>query len=531
MRFLNHGGMIAHRKSARYLQFWYTNVRKLCWRKGEDYVIPDYLRREISVLFFIINKEQTTTKEIAESLQLTPRKVRDTLTIINKHFEEFHSISSFILIKNSGMIKINSEFKEHSVSSAYSLKLQLLKNNATFNYTVLLLTRSSLNKDHILNELFISPSYLNILTQKLNEFFSSFDFRITVREGYYTLVGDEMNIRLFSYLYLQDSFHDLEWPFQDISLHSIRASVPEEILEESYKRSFTKNRSLYILYAILQTRIHSNHRLVQPESLLTRTLFTIIFESFDAAVIFQKNSFGSLDDSTKNNEILYFNFLSHLFISDIIPIEEKIKLGKTFFESDHSYCTFSRDVLAASSVLINDKLSDQNRHLVLYYLTLFNAFYFLVGDTIDCFAQLFIPPLSFRSNVQNDYMNVIKKTVSIYTKDENHTKYLSSLLYTLHTANIKTEVTIYLQLVKDYSASFYIENSLMNFFNKEHINITDNYEIADIVVTDTLVRSDSKKKVFYLNSIENDGRWDELLFLIQRVYLEKQHIQKEKFSL
>ena len=49
-----------------------------------------------------------------------------------------------------------------------------------------------------------------------------------------------MNIRLFSYLYLQDSFHDLEWPFQDISLHSIRASVPEEILEESYKRSFTK---------------------------------------------------------------------------------------------------------------------------------------------------------------------------------------------------------------------------------------------------------------------------------------------------
>ncbi|MBM9834417.1 M protein trans-acting positive regulator, partial [Enterococcus faecalis] len=83
------------------------------------------------------------------------------------------------------------------------------------------------------------PSYLNILTQKLNEFFSGFDFRITVREGYYTLVGDEMNIRLFSYLYLQDSFHDLEWPFPDISLHSIRASVPEEILEESYKRSFT----------------------------------------------------------------------------------------------------------------------------------------------------------------------------------------------------------------------------------------------------------------------------------------------------
>lgn len=128
-------------------------------------------------------------------------------------------------------------------------------------------------------------------------------------------------------------------------------------------------------------------------------------------------------------------------------------------------------------------------------------------------------------------MNVIKKTVSIYTKDENHTKFLSSLLYTLHTANIKSEVTIYLQVVKDYSASFYIENSLMNFFNKEHINITHNYEIADIVVTDTLVRSDPKKKVFYLNSIENDRRWAELLFLIQRVYLEKQHIQKEKFSL
>ncbi|HBI6483544.1 TPA: helix-turn-helix domain-containing protein [Listeria monocytogenes] len=494
-------------------------------------MIPNYLRKELSVLFFVINKELTTTSEISHALELTKRTVRETLSTINTHFEEHQKLKDFILIKKSGSVQIHSSFKLTALNSAYNLKLQLLKKNTLFNYTILLLTRTSLDQMEIINELFISTSYLNKLTHTLNEFFSTFNFTISIVKGHYSLVGNEMNIRLFSYLFLQDSYQDIKWPFCDISLESIRKNVPEEILIDSHKRSNTKNRSLYILYAILQTRVKSQNYVIQPTNKLIQTLFIIVQKNFDVALIFQQNRFGSLERNVKKTEIDYFNFLSRIFISDIIPKKHKINLGRTFSKETHPYCTLSIKILKATSILIRDETSEDDYYLFNYYITLFNTFYFLVGDTIDCFTNLFIPPLSHHSHVKNEYMSTIKANLASLTISRNHKKFLSNLLYTLYTSEMKSEITIYLQLSKDFTASFFIENQLYNLFNKEQIMITDNYYLADIVITDTLERTTSSKKIFYLDSLDNENRWKELLYLIQNIYLDKQNIKKDRIHL
>lgn len=250
-------------------------------------MIPDYLRKELSVLFFIINKEQTTTIEISHELELTKRTVRETISTINTHFEEHQKIKNFIVINKSGSVQIQSTFELTALDSAYNLKLQLLKKNTLFNYSILLLTRTSLDQTEVTEELFISISYLNKLTHTLNKFFTTFNFTISVVKGQYSLTGNEMNIRLFSYLFLQDSFQDIEWPFNNISLESIRENVPEEILIDSHKRSNTKNRSLYILYAILQTRVQNQNYVVQPTNKLIQALFKMVKENLDIALIFQ----------------------------------------------------------------------------------------------------------------------------------------------------------------------------------------------------------------------------------------------------
>ncbi|OSQ73928.1 helix-turn-helix domain-containing protein, partial [Listeria monocytogenes] len=250
-------------------------------------MIPDYLRKELSVLFFIINKEQTTASEISHELAITKRAVSETLSTINNHFEEYQNLKNFIVIKKSGSVQIQSTFRTKALDSAYNLKLQLLKKNTLFNYTILLLTRTSLDQKEVIEELFISTSYLNKLTHTLNGFFSPFNFTIAIVQGQYSLVGNEMNIRLFSYLFLQDSFQDIEWPFNNISLESIRENVPEEILIDSHKRSNTKNRSLYILYAILQNRVKNQNYVIQPTNKLIQALFIMVQENFDVALIFQ----------------------------------------------------------------------------------------------------------------------------------------------------------------------------------------------------------------------------------------------------
>ena len=494
-------------------------------------MIPDYLKKELSVLFFIINKDQTTTSEISQKLELTKRTVRETLSTINTHFEEHQKLKDFVLIKKSGIIQIHCDFKSNALAAAYTLKLQLLKSSVLFNYTVLLLTRTSLTKDEVLSELFISSSYLNRLTQKLNKFFSDFCFGITIRDRRYYLIGNEMNIRLFSYLFLQDSFQDIEWPFSAITIEGIHNNVPEDILLDSPKRSSTKNRALYILYAILQTRIKKQKYITPPESKLMQTFFMIVQENFDVTLIFQKDSLGHLERNMKETEIQYFNFLSQIFISDIIPKHEKIKLGKVFFTLEHSYCALSKNILTASSILVKQKISDDQQALFIYYITMFNAFYSLVGDTIDCFMKLFTPPPSFHLNVKSSYLSLIKDKISSLTNNENQNNILANLLYTLHTSEIKSEVNLYLQLSKDFTTSFLVENNLKSFFNSKQIIITDNYSLSDIVITDTLERSTSGKKVFYLDSINNEHSWKELLYLIQDTYLDKQAIQKKRIHL
>ncbi|CAK20201.1 helix-turn-helix domain-containing protein [Listeria welshimeri] len=494
-------------------------------------MIPDYLRKELSVLFFIINKEQTTTIEISHELELTKRTVRETISTINTHFEEHQKIKNFIVINKSGSVQIQSTFELTALDSAYNLKLQLLKKNTLFNYSILLLTRTSLDQTEVTEELFISISYLNKLTHTLNKFFTTFNFTISVVKGQYSLTGNEMNIRLFSYLFLQDSFQDIEWPFNNISLESIRENVPEEILIDSHKRSNTKNRSLYILYAILQTRVQNQNYVVQPTNKLIQALFKMVKENLDIALIFQQDRLGFLEKKVKNTEIDYFNFLSRIFISDIIPKTDKINLGRIFAKENHPYCILSIDILKTSSVLVKDQTSEDDYCLFHYYITLFNTFYFLVGDTLDSFTSLFIPPLSYHSHVQNDYMSTIKAILASLTITENHKKFLSNLLYTLYTSEMTSEVMIYLQISKDFTASFFIENRLSNLFNSEQIMITDNYSLSDVVITDTLERTASNKKIFYLDSIDNENRWKELLFLIQNTYLDKQNTQKERIHL
>ena len=90
-------------------------------------MIPDYLRKELSVLFFIINKDQTTTSEISQELELTKRTVRETLSTINTHFEEHQKLKDFVFIEKSEIIHIHCYFKSNAVAAAYALKLQLLK--------------------------------------------------------------------------------------------------------------------------------------------------------------------------------------------------------------------------------------------------------------------------------------------------------------------------------------------------------------------------------------------------------------------
>ncbi|MBX9117669.1 M protein trans-acting positive regulator [Enterococcus casseliflavus] len=489
-------------------------------------MIPNYLRREFHVLFFTINKKETRTEEISFNLKISKRAVRETIKTINEHFEELMKITDFVVSSRNGNIKIREEYWDCAISLAYTLKLLLLKKNIAFNYTILLVTRVSLTKKEILEELFISPSYLNKITKKLNIFFSSFDFYILNENGQYRLAGNEFNIRLFSCIFLQDSFQDIEWPFSDVSNASIPSFLPDKLLNTTYSESSTQGQLKDIFFAVLQTRINNKQYLFSPKSKLIQSFFSIISENISGLLFRKDNRFFFLEKVDEICEADYFYFMSLFFIPDIISKESKINLGQIFIDSKHPFCFLSREILGVSTSIFQKKMSTHEQNLFIYYLTLFNALYALVGESIMDFTKLFIPPLTYHSDINDEYINELQKSIAPFNLSKSHNYLLVSLLHVLFISELKTEIKIYLRMSKDFMAGFFIERKLKGLFNENQIIITEDYSVADIVVTDTLERAICDKKVFYLDSISNMDSWRKLLSLIQHSYLDKQMMQK-----
>lgn len=83
--------------------------------KGEGWLLSNYLKRELMVLFYVINKSETSTDEISQNLSISKRAVKETISTINQHFVEYQNIEKFILIEKTGIIQIRSELKSNAV--------------------------------------------------------------------------------------------------------------------------------------------------------------------------------------------------------------------------------------------------------------------------------------------------------------------------------------------------------------------------------------------------------------------------------
>lgn len=484
-------------------------------------MIPNYLKRELLVLFFIINKKDTSLNEVSEEFGISKRLAKSTLLAINEHFLDYLALESFLVSTNHGSIYVNDAFKNSAINYAYLLKLSLLQTNMLFNYSIILITNYKIQKNDLLNQLFISDIYLAKLTAQLNRYFKSFKFKIVISDGFYSLKGNEINIRLFSYLYLQDSFQDLEWPFTTISLDEIKRELPKEILKADDKKSNTKKRSLYILYAILKTRINGDFFIVPHESKDLQDLLNLIKNNFDIALIFKKNIFKIASEEKILTEILYFNFLARIFIADVVPTEQKIIMGRIFSQSANPYCRLSVNIIDQIQYSKLENLPLHHKYLCIYFLTIFNTFYDLVNTSYDALTDLFIPNITYYLTIKNEMMEIIENGATSIIHDQKQAHLVSSLLYTLYRSEMNTSLTIYLQMTKDFTADYFITNRLQNLFNAKNIQITTDYVNADLIITDTLERSEIGTLIFYLDDVNNEQSWDELLVLVQNLYKEK----------
>ena len=107
---------------------------------------------------------------------------------------------------------------------------------------------------------------------------------------------------------------------------------------------------------------------------------------------------------------------------------------------------------------------------------------------------------------------------------ETHLELLSQLLYTLSVSEKKVQVRIYLQIIKDFYANYFIKTRLSSLYNTNAISITEDFTNVDIIITDSFEKATSNQDIFYLDSIENEESWHELTEFIQQKYMAKLNV-------
>lgn len=481
-------------------------------------IIPCYLNIEIEVLFYIIKKKSTTLNDVSASLGVSKRIVKENIIKINTSMEDYFSVIGFIVSNNFGSICVNSNYKYCSLEYAYNLRLYLLKSNVLFNCCVKLVTHSKISREHLIRSLFISEYYLPKLIHKLNIFFEEFGITILNNQGIYCLEGNELSIRLFSYLFLQDAFQEVDWPFEDIP-------KPQQILQNSDKWASTKKRALYLLYTVLSIRVADNKFLIAPFSKDMMSFFEIIYQDFDISSLIHPNFFSIIKlGKSKKIEMLYFSFLSRIFLPYIFSMEQKKKLGKYFSASEHPFCILAKKIFTkiASLINVNGLENDERKYLYLYYIVIFNAWCLLNDENKDALS-FYIPFTHFELPQNTLLFSKIKEEILSVVNDRKHTNLLSNLICSLSISEKKGQLSIYIQVIKSFTTEIFIRNRLTSFYNKQNIYITDSYDEADIVITDTYERfnKSSGKEIFYLDSIEDELILNELNELIRIKYREK----------
>ncbi len=485
-------------------------------------MIKASILRKLNVLFYIIRTEGTSLTELSENFTIPKRTVKEDLKTINELMKDEFSMKDYLVSSRQGVISINPAYQQDAVKTAYGLKLSLLKSQVIFNYCVLLITKVVICKDELLDTLFISEAYLAKLTAQLREFLLPYEIEITIENDQYSLTGNELVVRIFSYIFLKDSYQNIEWPFTDISQEDIRKGLPEKVLRLSPTFSNTKRSSLYILHQVLRSRYDHQRYLNFESDPAIDKLIELMVENYDSAYVLHTGGYGEIPQEHFQQELLYFNFVRHFLASDSIPYRTKVELGGVFSRTDDKFCQLSNKIYEAFLTISKFPISEEGSYLYHYYLTIFNIIYALFEKRFEYFLDLLLPKPTFHLDTNTEYIAKIRQVMVETISDDYQANYLSSLLYSLSTSEDQIKIRIYLQMNKDFTAVYVLKNRLRALFNSENIYISDNYSLADIVVTDSLEEvTEDNKSIFYFDSVNNEDAWEHLLILIRRTYIKK----------
>ncbi|WP_159722896.1 helix-turn-helix domain-containing protein [Enterococcus sp. CSURQ0835] len=490
-------------------------------------LIPDSKRKELNILFTIIHEETQSLQYLAQLQAVSKRTVKEDLAKLNETADQLLGIDSLITANHRGDITINKKHKKQALLYFYQIKLHYFEDSPKFRLLLQLIIQYQVSKDDLLDKLFISDSYLYKLVRQLNTDLKPYAIFVANDRDGYRLAGDEISLRLFAYVILTDTYQGMKWPFPQLSLAELERRIPNDLLTHAHTRSNNKKHYLFLLYMIIEVRFEGQRYLMPPETPDLSTFMEQFETNLDVGYLFYENFLPKIPEIALKTEITFFNFLGRIFVADLIPASAQLTMGQKLMRSENPLSQQITQGLIRLQKELPLHLSREQQASYTYYLAIFYGMFLILGERTGTYAQLMIPQPNFYLETETKRQQQITAVLTDCFKTSQPDRapalaqFLASLLASLLRSNRTSALKIYVHVAKDFTASYVIKERLAALFNPKQIVVTTDYEQAHLIVTDNLERAESGKRIFYLDSINNETAWRKLCSLIKDLCLEQ----------
>lgn len=480
---------------------------------------------DLKILYFAM-KAQLSVSELADFLELSPRALKERIRIVNQTFAEEFDRPAVLVVGADGILTIHARYIPEKLILFYSLKLFYLKDSFEFQILSYLLIHYSASSDTLCDELFISKSYLLRLLKTINHNLAALRIRIDSSDNRWRLKGDEVMIRLLGFLMLSDAYQSLEWPYEAIPKDELEAYLSDDFIR---RFSIARKDHLLHFFASLSVRFNNQEFVQFRNDPKLRELFEMLKANHDLASLYDGEATMGLPLGSQIAENLYFNFVSRLYLEDLIPDAKKLVMGKKLANSENYFAVLAKRLLARLLQATTFELTPHQEYVVIYGLTLFFAYYYFGDNRIAALNSYVFDVPHFNIAIEGAYSKRIEQLVQAFIHeneltflDSDATVFtLSNLLRTGSQIQAGNAVCIYIHIVKNFVEKVILEELIQKVFNPSSARVTRDFSQADILITDSFEPARDELKIYYYDGLQNQQQWPGLMKLIEDSILEK----------
>ncbi|HAR1321298.1 TPA: M protein trans-acting positive regulator [Enterococcus faecium] len=485
-------------------------------------------KKELLVLQMVIQKNNCSLQELSNDLHIPKRTIKELIRKINVSLKQFLLIDEFIYSNHKGEIQTKETGQTKKLAVFSKLKLCYLKESNRFNYLMLLINypQTAVPKKYLLEQLYISPSYLEKLTKQLNHSLKKFHLRILSVKNCCTLEGNKLSIRLYLYFFLSDTFGGNDWPFSSLELNALKMNSTDEQIEKISKQE----KNIYLLLTLFILRNKQQAYFPKTSSEITE-LMDLLQHTHDYSEYFTSFSVSRPCEETET-ERAYFNYFFYCFFPNQISFRQKQEIGFLFSTSKNLICRQVGQLMTYLTQQFPLNHLENKIPIYFYFLVLAVVFFELLGESSSSFSTLCFPEAT--SNHSSSFIQEKKlreKIDTIFSKNGERnqiSQYLSQLIQHLLQTETKEQLLIHLQITKQFTGNYHLQSHLQQLFRKDAVKITAYSEHADLIITDQHEKISDETETFYLDTTHNTVLFGELIKAVHELYMKKSYENKTK---